>query len=104
MTLPLRFEGLIALTLFSLAAGVPALGATFTPVGDLPGGDFDSFTTYVSDDGLTIVGFSKSDLGTEAFRWTQDGGLVALSSLTGEAVPTIARAASNSGAIVGQLD
>jgi uncharacterized membrane protein len=73
-------------------------------VGDLPGGDFDSVTNDVSDDGLTVVGFSKSDFGTEAVRWTAEGGLVALSSLTGEAVPTIARAVSNSGAIAGQLD
>jgi uncharacterized membrane protein len=77
--------------------------ATFTPVGDLPGGDFDSVTTDVSDDGMTVVGFSMSDLGTESFRWTPDGGLLALSSFTGEAVPTIARAVSDSGSIAGQL-
>ena len=88
----------------SVCLAAEAQAASFTPLGDLPGGDFDSLTTDISDDGLTVVGFSQSDLGAEAFRWTEDAGLVALSSLTGETVPTIARAVSNTGTIAGQLN
>ena len=47
-------------------------------LGDLPGGNFSSAAYGVSADGSTVVGFSTSGFGTEAFLWTQEGGMVGL--------------------------
>jgi len=52
--------------------------ATFTPLGDLPGGIFESYSISVSADGLVAVGRSSAGTNddTHAFRWTRDGGMV----------------------------
>lgn len=50
-------------------------GVTFTPLGDLHGGDFYSVAGAVSADGRFIVGWSKSASGEDAFRWSRGGGL-----------------------------
>lgn len=42
--------------------------ASLTPLGDLPGGSFESKATGVSADGKTVVGTSMSTNGVEAFR------------------------------------
>ena len=47
-------------------------------LGDLPGGDFCSTATGVSDDGSVIVGTGCSEIGLEAFMWTEAGGMVGL--------------------------
>ena len=51
--------------LLSFSASVSA--ATLTPLGDLPGGDFESNAFGVSADGNTIVGFGTRNGNTEAF-------------------------------------
>ena len=48
-------------------------GVTF--VGDLPGRRVRSQASAISSDGQVIVGTSESDLGTQAFRWTQPTGI-----------------------------
>lgn len=48
-------------------------------LGDLPGGSVSSQAYGVSLDGSVIVGTSNSSLGTQAFRWTQDDGMVGMS-------------------------
>ncbi len=53
--------------------------ATFTPLGDLPGGSFGSEVRDLSNDGTTVVG----DSGSEAFRWTSSGGIQGLGDLPG---------------------
>ena len=47
--------------------------ASFTPLGDLDGGNFSSRAEGVSYYGDVVVGTSESNSGTEAFRWTPDG-------------------------------
>jgi uncharacterized membrane protein len=42
-------------------------------LGDLPGGEFESWALGVSADGRTVVGFGTSERGQEAVIWT-DGG------------------------------
>ena len=49
-----------------------------TGLGDLPGSSFYSAAYSVSADGSVVVGESRSALGTEAFRWTQEEGMVGL--------------------------
>ena len=84
--------------LLSFSASVSA--ATLTPLGDLPGGIFDSFAAGVSADGATVVGRGN---GNEAFLWTAGGGMVGLGDLPGGEFSSIARGVSADGAtVVGQ--
>jgi uncharacterized membrane protein len=45
------------------------------PLGDLPGGDFESRALAVSGDGTVVVGESATALGMQAFRWTVESGM-----------------------------
>lgn len=65
-------------------SATPALAIpSFTPLGDLPGGAFDSRAHNISADGKTVVGFSSSSSGTEAFAWTAEDGIYGLGDLPG---------------------
>jgi probable HAF family extracellular repeat protein len=57
-----------------------ATGA-MTPLGELPGGNFGSYSYGMSRNGATIVGVSYSGNGQEAFRWTAVGGIVPMGFL-----------------------
>lgn len=70
------------------------------PIGDLPGGGFETAPTAVSEDGTVIVGSAKSQNGIEAFRWTQADGLVGLGDLPGSRFRSLARGVSGDGRIV----
>jgi probable HAF family extracellular repeat protein len=75
-----------------------AKAASFQGLGDLPGGDFESFAFDVSADGSTVVGRSSSIAEVydsseddylqseviEAFRWTKEGGMEGLGLLGGD--------------------
>ena len=75
--IPMRWLVVLAALVFALDAH----GATFAPLGDLPGGSFRSTAGAVSADGSTVVGSSASGSGTEAFRWTAATGMVGLGDL-----------------------
>jgi probable HAF family extracellular repeat protein len=51
-------------------------------LGDLPGGGFFSIARAISADGGVIVGQGTSTSGQEAFRWTEDDGMVGLARLS----------------------
>ncbi|GJM24275.1 MAG: hypothetical protein DHS20C16_06900 [Phycisphaerae bacterium] len=68
----------IALSSQSLA-GV----ASFQGFGDLPGGSNFSEAKGLSPDGSVVVGRAASASGSEAFRWTAEGGMVGLGDLPG---------------------
>ncbi len=71
------------LALLCLLRAAPAsAAATFTPLGDLPLGDFASEHTAVSANGLVAVAKGWSEFGYEAFRWTS-GGITGLGDLAG---------------------
>lgn len=77
-----RKTAIIALALTPTAlAGT----ATFSPLGDLAGGDFFSFALNVSADGSTIVGQSTAAQAGQAFRWNT-GAFGILPSLPGHPV------------------
>ncbi len=61
-----------------MAGAVQGRASVFVGLGDLPGGQYFSRATDVSADGLTVVGFSETAHGSQAFRWTAGGGLVGL--------------------------
>ena len=67
---------------FGIAAVQPAAALSFTGLGDLTGGSFQSRAYGVSSDGSVVVGGSSSTSGTEAFRWTSSG-MVGLGDLPG---------------------
>ncbi len=66
-----------------IGIGASASAASFTGLGDLPGGVFESFADGVSGDGSVVVGSGNSASGAEAFRWTSGGGMVGLGDLPG---------------------
>ncbi|MCA9291679.1 MAG: hypothetical protein KDA25_11170 [Phycisphaerales bacterium] len=53
-----------------------------TGLGDLPGGLMTSRAAALSDDGSVVVGWGNSGV-TEAFRWTEDEGMVGIGFLPG---------------------
>ena len=75
-------------------------------MGDLPGGDFDSYAYKTSADGSIVVGASISDKGTEAFRWvlserdTGDGAMEGLGHLTSGDPTSSATDVSADGSVV----
>ncbi len=75
-------------------------------LGDLPGGLFRSTAYGVSANGQIVVGESSSatstgDFGTEAFKWTPDGGMVGLGYIGGNnRFSSSARAISSDGSVI----
>ncbi len=75
---------------------------SFQGVGDLPGGTVSSVAFGVSADGSTVVGWSISANGQEAYRWTRGGGMVGLGDLPGGNFNSSANGVSSDGsAIIG---
>ena len=60
-----------------------SVSASLTPLGDLPGGAYRSEFGALSADGRTVVGWSYSANGKEAFRWSLAGGMTGLGDLPG---------------------
>ncbi len=69
-------------------------------LGDLPGGGFGSCAIDVSADGLIVVGYSFSAMGQEAFRWTQETGMIGLGDLPGGKFYSWAWGVSADGSVV----
>ena len=68
-------------------------------LGSLPGGS-GSVARGVSADGVVVVGTSGSDLGDQAFRWTEADGMVGLGDLPGGSFFSSAKAVSSDGLVV----
>jgi len=69
-------------------------------LGDLAGGEFQSFASSVSADGSTVVGFGTSANGSEAFLWSSSGGMVGLGDLAGGRFESAAKGVSADGSTV----
>ena len=80
----------VLLTVIALCPGLDAFGAgfSFQGLGGLPGSTLPYYQAFaLSDDGSTVVGRGTRHEGpTEAFRWTQATGMVALNVPVGSAV------------------
>ncbi len=85
-----------------LLAFLPSLqfGAGFQGLGDLSGGDFRSKTGGISSNGSVVVGSGNSASGSEAFRWTQTGGMIGLGDLGGGVFDSDARGVALGGSVV----
>jgi uncharacterized membrane protein len=91
----------------AVAAALPVAAvlaqASFTPLGDLPGGSVSSRVAIaggISSDGSTIVGQSASTSGNEAFRWTLATGITGLGDIAGGAFASDATGCSATGLFV----
>ncbi|MFM9994694.1 MAG: PEP-CTERM sorting domain-containing protein [Phycisphaerales bacterium] len=99
----------------ALVAGAAAFGFVGAPcfaqplfqgLGDLPGGLTRSFARAISADGSTVVGESSSaksglsESASEAFRWTESGGMAGLGDLGGGIFHSVAYATSGDGSAV----
>jgi probable HAF family extracellular repeat protein len=73
---------------------------SFTRLGDLVGGTFSSQAWDISNDGFTVVGSSRSASGSEAFRWTQTGGMEGLGDLPGGSFRSIPDGISADGSTI----
>jgi len=91
-------------TLLLLASSTLARTPGFWSLGDLPGGEFDSWAEGVSADGSVVVGHSRTASGTEAFRWTLADGMVGLGRLPGSADGTWAYGVSGDSTVVIGVD
>lgn len=72
----------------------------FIPLGDLPGGEFESIPTDLTPGGAIVVGRSQSGNGEEAFRWTAAEGMVGLGDLDGGAFRSSAEGISADGNVI----
>jgi probable HAF family extracellular repeat protein len=86
--------------LWGAGAAVAQNRPSFTGVGDLAGGAFDSSAEAVSDDGAVVVGGSDSTSGPQAFRWTAAGGIVGLGDLPGGVFNSAANGVSANGSVI----
>lgn len=99
----MRLHAISIATLVDLIVLAPVVtsAASFTPLGDLPGGDVHSSAQGVSADGSVIVGESSSSPGLrEAFRWSRETGMVGLGELAGGPFYSTAYGVSGDGRVV----
>lgn len=90
-----------ALCLVGLSGPAGAIdGPVFIGIGALLDDDFESIAQGVSGDGNTVVGWSISDAGYEAFRWTEEEGMVGLGDLEGGYFLSAANDASYDGSVI----
>ena len=91
---------LAMLGVLGLASASSADLPAFNGVGDLAGGADESVAFAVSGDGQVVVGESEGGSGTEAFRWTDSGGISGLGFVSLADPESSARAISSNGAVI----
>ena len=93
------------LTAVLLAAAVPAAAQmpSLIGLGDLPGGDADSFAVDVSADGRVVAGNGTTDAGLTPFRWTADAGLVDLGRFDTDFVSRASAISGDGSTVVGTV-
>jgi probable HAF family extracellular repeat protein len=85
--------------------GTPLASAAFpifTPLGDLSGGAFNSQASGISADGRIVVGFSVTEVGAEAFRWSAETGMVGLGNLPAGTESRAEATSADGSAVVGR--
>jgi len=85
-----------------IAVANPGIAASFTPLGELPGGATFSLALGLSPDGGVAVGISASSTASsEAFRWTSGGGMQGLGLRPGDMSSQATKVSTNGAVIVG---
>ena len=88
-----------AIVVFSAGAAM-AVEPGFQGLGDLAGGTPFSEAYAISADGSSVVGYSSSTPGFQAYRWRSAGGMLGLGDLSGGAFSSIGLGASANGNVV----
>jgi len=91
---------LVLVFLTGLVSVEAAAEPSFTGLGDLPGGSYESNAWGVSGDGSVVVGHSVTTSGNEAFVWTLGGGMVGIGDPLVFPIRTEANAVSDDGLVV----
>ena len=98
MTNPIFLRSVfLSIAAFPALTSVCSSTPSFSGLGDLSGGNFASAAYDVSADGSVVVGSSDSISGGEAFRWSQQTGMVGLSDLPGGSFSSFASGVSGDG-------
>ncbi|MDX2118429.1 MAG: GC-type dockerin domain-anchored protein [Planctomycetota bacterium] len=90
---------LVAGSLCSIHAAL-AVDASFQGIGDLAGGTNFSEAYAISSDGSSVVGYSSSTAGFQAYRWRNAGGIFGLGDLAGGSFSSIALGTNANGDVV----
>ncbi|MCA9290937.1 MAG: hypothetical protein KDA25_07400 [Phycisphaerales bacterium] len=69
-------RSIMLVTATLVVASIARADAVFTPIGDLPGGTFDSAVYGIAADGTAATGVAHDAGGSVAFVWTPERGLV----------------------------
>ncbi len=89
-----------AAVLVCVGGSALAVEPGFQGLGDLPGGTTFSEAYAISADGTSVVGYSSSTSGFQAYRWRKIGGMAGLGDLPGGAFSSIGLGASTNGNVV----
>lgn len=103
-----RLKFFVLLICLAITVRSGASAASFTPIGDLPGGSFSSLVSDISADGMVVVGASSSDSFdrpgvsglSSPFRWTIREGISFLEDASGNSVIGYAAGVSSDGSVV----
>ena len=93
------WQNLIPLLFLTVTSPLNAQ-VSFTPLGDLPGGNVFSRAFGSLDDGSTVVGNSDSPGGREVFVWTESGGMIGVGDLPGGELSSRVRGISADGSVI----
>ena len=86
--------------LISIATSSLLYSASMEGLGDLSGGAFSSNALGISNDGSVVVGFGTTTNPSEAFRWTDSGGMVSLGDISGGAFGSGSYASNSDGSVI----
>lgn len=95
-----KFRASVALSLATAPIAALAAPPEFRGLGELAGGSVRSTATAVSADGSVVAGYSESENGTEAFRWSLKTGMYGLGTLGGSPFMSNGRAISADGTLI----
>jgi len=95
-----RVMGVVVLAACGMATSALGVDAAFQGLGSLPGITSFSEAYAISGDGTSIVGYSASTPGFQAFRWRSPGGMLGLGDLSGGSFSSLARGTSANGDVV----
>lgn len=89
---------ILALSVMAIANAAPS----FTPIGDLPGGEFQSSVSDLSKDGLWVIGSSRTtfDYDQKAMRWSLATGMINMGDLPGGGTDAGASSTNFDGSII----
>ncbi|MEZ5324502.1 MAG: hypothetical protein R3F19_05520 [Verrucomicrobiales bacterium] len=85
-------------------ADAQSLTPTFTALGDLPGGRFESIATSISPDATQVFGQSSGLCGSQPFIWTAETGMAAMAPKAPTEANEPITIYSANGMVIGNLD